>query len=104
MRKRGLGSRRAGRRRSPSLLLTITTQTRSQQFRMNEWNCPVSSLEISVLEILLPSWFVISQRIETAAPRLVFLSKPNLIAPQYAAAQQVRIMGVEDQLTVPWVC
>jgi hypothetical protein len=65
---------------------------------MNEWNGSVAPLEISTLQVLLASWFEVSQRVQMAASRRVLFRKPDLIAPEIATAQQVRVMCIENQL------
>src|ERR1022692_3654054 len=66
---------------------------------MNERNRSVAPLEVAIFQVLLASWFEVGQRIQMAAARRVFFRKPNLIPPEVATTQQVRIMCVEGQLS-----
>ena len=63
---------------------------------MNERNGSVATLEVSIHQVLPASWFKVCERIQMAAARRVLFRKPNLIAPEIAAAQQIRIVCIED--------
>jgi len=69
-----------------------------EAIRVQEWNCAVSALKVSIFQVLLLTRLEIRQWIQLAGAIPPLLRKPDLISPEYAGAEQVCVMRVEYQL------